>query len=59
MFKLHVIAAAAALKKLSKIEGWEFFPHWDGHGYGGLRHVRNDFTIMAERPRSWTTGKDD
>lgn len=50
------------MKKLSLEEGWEFFPSPEKvaakHGFGSLRGVRHDYTLMAERERGWTTGKE-
>lgn len=47
-----------ALKKLSKEEGWEFIPPINDHVQGSLYGVRHDWTLMKERPKNWTTGKD-
>lgn len=55
IFHFYLLGIAAAVKKLSITEGWEFFPDYDAHGYGNVRHVRYDFTIMKERPKNYTT----
>ncbi|XP_055381805.1 NADH dehydrogenase [ubiquinone] 1 alpha subcomplex subunit 11 [Condylostylus longicornis] len=49
-----IFAIAASVKKLSRQEGWEFFPPIKQGSYGLHTH---DFTLMAERPRNWTDGK--
>lgn len=47
---------AAAVKKNSINEGWEFFPDVTKHGNGNYTSARNyDFTWTAERPRNWTS----
>ncbi|XP_055621428.1 NADH dehydrogenase [ubiquinone] 1 alpha subcomplex subunit 11 [Toxorhynchites rutilus septentrionalis] len=48
---------AAAVKKDSIDEGWEFFPEVKQHAHGTLNPKWNDFTITQERERGWTTGK--
>ncbi|XP_037821326.1 NADH dehydrogenase [ubiquinone] 1 alpha subcomplex subunit 11-like [Lucilia sericata] len=47
---------AGVIKKISREEGWEFFPALNHHGFMGVKE--NDYTLMAERPRNWTTGKE-
>ncbi|XP_037024369.1 NADH dehydrogenase [ubiquinone] 1 alpha subcomplex subunit 11 [Bradysia coprophila] len=50
---------AAAVKKLSISEGWEFFPAWDKHIYGNVRHTKSyDFTLLEERPKGYTTNRE-
>lgn len=52
-------AIAACIKKNSVIEGWRFMPEIKQHGMGTYTsHRLHDFTLTAERPRNWTTGKD-
>ncbi|XP_055837875.1 uncharacterized protein LOC129906223 [Episyrphus balteatus] len=53
-----VFSLAGFLKKLSIEEGWEFFPERQTHELGSLHGVNHDYTLMAERPKNWTTGKD-
>lgn len=55
LFFITLSGIAAAVKKLSKIEDWEFFPEWKNHGFGNVRHVRYDWTIMEERPKNYVT----
>ncbi|XP_055531675.1 uncharacterized protein LOC129722334 [Wyeomyia smithii] len=48
---------AGISKKMSIIEGWEFFPEVKKHAYGSLNPKRYDFTLTQERERGWTSGK--
>jgi NADH dehydrogenase (ubiquinone) 1 alpha subcomplex subunit 11 len=51
------LAIAGVVKKMSIEEGWEFFPDIKVHGYGGPFPNRHDYSLMAERERGWTDGK--
>uniref|UniRef100_A0A1B0AF86 NADH dehydrogenase [ubiquinone] 1 alpha subcomplex subunit 11 n=1 Tax=Glossina pallidipes TaxID=7398 RepID=A0A1B0AF86_GLOPL len=46
---------AAMVKKLSKIEGWEFFPDVPYRQQMGAKD--NDYTLMKGPPKNWTTGE--
>jgi len=48
---------AGVVKKLSKEEGWEFFPTVPTHEYGSLSGTTHDYTLMAERPKNWSKGE--
>lgn len=48
---------AGVIKKMSVEQGWEFFPDTPLKQYGGLNIAENDWTIMADRPKNWTTEK--
>ena len=51
-----IFGVAGMVKKLSKEEGWEFFPKVK-HQVGSLNIASHDFTLMKDRPRNWTTEK--
>ncbi|KAH8257945.1 hypothetical protein KR038_003357 [Drosophila bunnanda] len=51
------LGIAGVIKKMSVEQGWEFFPDTPLKQYGGLNIAENDWTIMADRPRNWTTEK--
>lgn len=56
--ELNFVGIIGILKKLSIEEGWEFFPPLKEHQYGSLYGVRHDWTLMKDRPKNWTTGKE-
>ncbi|XP_017868826.1 PREDICTED: NADH dehydrogenase [ubiquinone] 1 alpha subcomplex subunit 11 [Drosophila arizonae] len=49
------LGIAGVIKKMSIEQGWEFFPDSPTHQYGGVNIAKNDYTLMADRPRNWTT----
>ena len=50
------LGIAAVAKKISKEEGWEFIPENTRRGYGNAWGIRkNDYTLMGEREKNWTT----
>ncbi|KAH8355124.1 hypothetical protein KR093_006420 [Drosophila rubida] len=51
------LGIAGVLKKMSVEQGWEFFPDPPTRQFGGLNIAQNDYTIMAERPKNWTSEK--
>ncbi|XP_001361907.2 NADH dehydrogenase [ubiquinone] 1 alpha subcomplex subunit 11 [Drosophila pseudoobscura] len=51
------LGIAGVIKKMSIEQGWEFFPDTPTKQYGGLNIAQNDWTIMADRPKGWTSEK--
>lgn len=52
-----LLGIAGVIKKMSIEQGWEFLPDPPMRQYGGVNIAKNDYTIMAERPKNWTTEK--
>jgi len=57
IFAFTLPGIAGVIKKMSIEQGWEFFPDTPLKQYGGLNIADNDWTIMADRPKNWTTEK--
>lgn len=51
------LGIAGVIKKMSVEQGWEFFPDTPLRQYGGLNIASNDWTIMPDPPKNWTTEK--
>lgn len=50
------LGTLAVVKKSSIDEGWVFMPPME-RAFSGVNTQAYDFTLTAERPRNWTTGK--
>lgn len=56
LFFSGVFCIASIAKRTSINEGWEFFPAIP-QGWGNIRSIRQDCSIVDEREPGWTTGK--
>lgn len=54
-----VFSFVAIVKKHGVQNGWVFFDPPKTVRHGGVKSVRQDWTLTAERPRNWTTKKED
>lgn len=52
------LSLLAAGKKYAVQNNYTIIPEKRNVAHGGAKAVRHDWTLMSERPRNWTTGKD-
>lgn len=52
-------AGVAAGKKFCVQNGYEMFPEPKHRVHGTLKSIRNDWSLIKDRPGNWTTGKEE